>query len=134
MFEKFLGIIGTLFVFVSGTMAKTKTQEPDPNYPESRSRVMDRAAEIDNANNPNPLAFTDTSVPVAPDMTPTAAEYERDRILEQEQAAKAAEKRKQLEEARASGELPPGAQTLEEARAAIAKAEELAQQKPEETR
>lgn len=72
-------------------------------------------------NNTNPLAMA-PQYQMAPDMTPTPAEYERDAILAREEREAAIEKNRQIAEAAKNGKLPPTAQSLEEAREARAKA------------
>jgi hypothetical protein len=59
---------------------------------------------------------------------PTAAEYERDAKLEQEKREAAEKKAKEVNDAMQKGDLPPGAQTLEEAKKAQAEREKAAKE------
>lgn len=58
------------------------------------------------------------------DLRPTAAEYERDATLDREKEEEAAKKVKAQQDAVVAGDLPPAAQSLEDARAQRQKAKD----------
>lgn len=124
--SEMLGAIGGTWCAALHGMTKTNTAHPpDPSNIDNpviknNPPQIEKPPTEEQLKNAKP--WLDQTVMPA-DLKPTAAEYERDAQLERERQEAADKKAKETWDARQEGKLPPGAQTIEDARAQREKAE-----------